>query len=128
RYLDALAEARVRAKKRPNDKQRSETAHLLEALYYHASGGEQSDYEEAVGYNPGALLGKGGLTEDEYKSLKNESIVAFKTTRDRYNRFVVYAEAGKIGNVDILRGDESPPPDSSRGKSSKDESRESSAL
>ncbi|MES9937529.1 MAG: hypothetical protein ABW153_13875, partial [Sedimenticola sp.] len=126
RYLDALVEARVKAKRRPKNKLRRETANLLEALYYHASGGGQSDYEEAAGYNHEALLGRGGLTGDEYKSLRSDSIVAFSTTIHRYNRFIIYASADQIGTIDILG--KNPPSDSSRRKSSKDKSTEVSLL
>ncbi|MCG8026123.1 MAG: hypothetical protein JAZ02_19405, partial [Candidatus Thiodiazotropha endolucinida] len=76
-YLDALLEAKVRAKKRPNDRQRSETAHLLEALYYHAKGGESSDYKEAAGYDTKHLLGQGGLTRIELATLRTEARRAF---------------------------------------------------
>ncbi|MEW8316472.1 MAG: hypothetical protein AB2669_11990, partial [Candidatus Thiodiazotropha endolucinida] len=129
RYLDALLEAKVRAKKRPNDRQRRETAHLLEALYYHASGGSDHFlYEEAAGYRPTHLLGQGGLTREEYEILRSEAEVAFSTTQDRYNRNRIYVDASQVGTIDILKSKESPPPAFFRGKSGKDESSETSSL
>ncbi|MEW8316162.1 MAG: hypothetical protein AB2669_13195, partial [Candidatus Thiodiazotropha endolucinida] len=104
RYLDALLEAKVRAKKRPNDRQRSGTAHLLEALYYHAKGGDSIYYKEAAGYNTRHLLGQGGLTQIELAALTMEARTAFsKDSRSKRSLIAGESTQRNYSTVDISR-------------------------